>query len=143
MLPIISNGIITHPASTLTLSGNWINNGTYTTTSGNARIIFGGVTQSIGGFSVTTFRRVKINTASTVTLANNIISTGTNSYIYVYGVLDPSESPGYTVTSTVLFKIFNNGKIKVNASTFAGNYILSGTTTLAAGCIIEYSSATN
>ena len=137
-----SNGIITHPASTLTLSGNWINNGTYTTTSGNARIIFGGVTQSIGGFSVTTFRRVKINTASTVTLANNIISTGTNSYIYVYGVLDPSESPGYTVTSTVLFKIFNNGKIKVNASTFAGNYILSGTTTLAAGCIIEYSSAT-
>ncbi|RYZ33811.1 MAG: hypothetical protein EOP49_35340, partial [Sphingobacteriales bacterium] len=135
-----SNGTISQPASTLTLSGNWVNNGIYSTTSSSARVIFGGVAQSIGGSAVTTFRRIKINTASTVTLANNITVSGTNSYLYVYGVLNPSESPGYTITSTILFKVFNNGKIKVNASGFTGNYILSGTVNLAAGAIVEYSS---
>ncbi len=139
---INSNGTITHPASALTLSGNWTNNGTYTTTSGSARVVFGGVTQSIGGSTTTTFRRIVINTGSTVTLSNNITATGSNSYLYVYGVLNPGESPTYSVTSTVLFRIYSNGKIKVNASTIAGNYILSGTVTFSAGCIVEYSSTT-
>jgi len=139
---INSNATVNHGNATLTLSGGWTNNGTYNTTSGNARVIFGGVTQTIGGTAATTFRRMTVNTGSTVTLANNITATGSNSYLYVYGTLNPGESPTYTVSSTVLFRVFNNGRIKVNASTFTGNYILSGITTLSPGCIVEYSSTT-
>lgn len=139
---INSNATVNHPGSTLTLSGDWMNSGTYNTSSGSARIIFAGVAQTIGGSVTTTFRRLTINTSSTVTLARNIIATGTSSYIYVSGTLNPGESPTYTVTSNVYTRVYNNGRIKVNASTFAGNYILSGTVTLSAGSIVEYSSTT-
>jgi hypothetical protein len=139
---INSNATVNHSNSTLTLTGNWTNNGTYNTTSGSARVAFGGVAQTLGGTVATTFRRMKVNTTSTVTLTTNITATGTNSYLYVYGTLNPGESPTYTVTSGVLFRVFNNGRIKVNASTFAGNYILSGTTTFSPGCRVEYSATT-
>jgi hypothetical protein len=37
---INSNGTITHPNSSLTVKGDWINNGTYNTSSGNSKVIF-------------------------------------------------------------------------------------------------------
>lgn len=139
---INANGTATQSNSTFTLSGNWTNNGTYATTNNNAKIVFGGVTQTIAGSSTTTFRKITVNTGSTVTLNQNINVSGSGSNINVYGTLNPGESPTYTVTSTVLLRVYDNGRIKVNGATFADNYILSGTVTLSPGCKVEYSSTT-
>lgn len=139
-ITINANGTISHPGSTVTLTGNWINNGSYTTTNNAATLIFNGVTQSISGSVVTTFRKLEINTISEVTLASNVNISGTQSYLYVYGTLNPGEAPTYTVTSSVATRVFDNGTIKVNAATFAGNYSLTGTVTLDAGSIVEYAS---
>ena len=128
------------PASTITVKGNWTNNGSYTTTSNTALVVFGGIAQLISGTTVTTFRKVTINAGALITLGSNIIANGTGSYFYVYGTVDPGQSPTYTVTSSVKSTVYNNGKIKVNAATFAGNYILSGTTTISAGSMVDYSS---
>src|SRR5688572_31200172 len=58
---INSNGTITHPKSTFSLTGNWTNNGTYITTNNNAKVNFSGVAQSIGGSVTTIFRKPTIS----------------------------------------------------------------------------------
>ena len=137
-----ANATVTHPNSSLTLTGNWTNNGTYTATSNSSNVIFGGVSQIIGGSSLTTFRNITINVGASVTLATNVSASGTSSSFDVKGTFDPGQFPTYTATSTVNFRVYNNGKIRVNAATLAANYNLSGTVTLSPGSIVEYSSTT-
>lgn len=138
---INSNGTISNGAYTITLTGNWTKNGTYTANSGSSRVTFAGTSQTIGGSSATTFRRLTVNTGSTVTLASNVTLSGTSSILTVNGTLNPGESPTYTVTGTAL-TVNANAVLHVKASTFAGNYAMSGTVTLNSGNIIDYSSIT-
>ena len=137
---INSNGSISHAGTTITVKGNWTNNGTYTATKNTSLVVFGGLAQLISGTAVTSFRRVTVNAGALLTLGTNVNAGGTSSYFYIYGTLDPGQSPTYTVTSSVQSTVFNNGKIKVNAATFAGNYIFTGTTTLSSGSMVDYSS---
>lgn len=139
---INANGTVDHNRNTLTVKGNWVNNGNYSTTSNNAKIVFGGISQLISGSSLTTFRKVTINTSSTVTLGTNLGIDGTGSYLDIKGTLDPAQSPSYTLTGATALKVYNLGKIKVNAGTFAENYGLSGSVTFSTGSIVEYSSTT-
>jgi hypothetical protein len=136
-----SNGTLTHKGTSVTLTGNWSNSGTYSTTSTSSLLNFSGTAQTIGGSNVTTFRKITINAGSTVTLNKNITVSGGGSIVTVNGTLDPSESPAYAVTATAL-TVNVNGVLKVKASTFAGNYAVSGATTLNAGSIVDYSSTT-
>ncbi|MEO7047257.1 MAG: hypothetical protein ABI091_18290, partial [Ferruginibacter sp.] len=140
-LTITANGTVTQPSSSLTVKGNWINNGTYTTSNIASLVIFGGVSQTISGSSLTTFRNITINAGAFVTLGTNISVSGGNSVI-ISGKLDPGQTPTYTVTSSVSLTVNNNGQINVNAATFAGNYNLSGAVTFSAGSIVNYGSTT-
>ena len=140
-LTINTNGSLSQNNTSLTVSGNWINNGTYTAGNNNSRVFFSGVAQSVGGSSVTTFRKLTINTGTTVTLAANVSVSGSGSSITVNGIVNPGESPSYTITASNL-TLSTNGKLKVNAATFAGNYNISGSTSINAGSIIEYSATT-
>jgi len=70
---------------TITLKGNWTNNGAYNAGHANARVIFSGASQLITG--VTTYNKVQINSSSTITLANNI---AVNTDLKVYGKLNPT-----------------------------------------------------
>ncbi len=139
---ISSNGTVTHPRSTLTVKGDWTNNGSYAATNNATKIIFGGLSQLLSGSTVTTFRDVTINAGSFVTLGTNLTVSGATSTLDVKGTLDPGQSPTYTVTSTINCRVYNNGKIIVNAATFAANYNLSGTVTFSPGSNVEYSSTT-
>ena len=137
---INSNGTIISSAS-ISLTGNWMNAGSYTTLS-SSMVIFSGAAQTLGGTVPTTFRKLTINSTSTVTLASNITCTGASSLLTVNGTLNPNESPSYLVTSDNL-TVNNNATLKVNANIFASNYIIT-TFSLVAGSTVEYSAtATN
>lgn len=135
---INSNGSLSQNHASITLKGNWSNAGSYSTGSNSATVIFSGTVQSLGGSSVTSFRKLTISIGSTLTLGANVTVTGGSSRLTINGTLNPSESPTYTITSPNL-TLAATGTLKVNAATFTGNYNISGTTTLTAGCIVEYS----
>jgi fibronectin-binding autotransporter adhesin len=139
-ITINSNGTISQGRSTLSLTGNWLNNGTYTSTSGSARVNFSGVTQSIAGSSTSAFRKITVNASSTTTLTVPITISGSNSILTVNGILNPGESPTYLVTATSI-TVSTTGKIKVYAATFSGNYTYSGTFTMSGGSTVEYASS--
>ncbi|MBS1742969.1 MAG: T9SS type A sorting domain-containing protein [Bacteroidetes bacterium] len=136
---INANGIVDHPGSTLTLAGNFTNNGSYTTLANSSRTIFNGTAQTISGSSVPVFRLLVINATSTVTLGTNISVTGASSNFGVYGTVDPGTL--YQVSSTGLSRIYTGGKLKVYAANFNSNYLLTGTTTLYAGSVVDYCAA--
>lgn len=137
---ITSNGTIAHGKGAMTLSGNWSNSGTYTASNNNSNIVFAGAAQTLGGTNVTSFRKLTINAGSTVTLARNVTVSGGGSTLNVKGTLNPGESPTYLVTASSI-TVAPNAILKVNATTFAGNY--SVTPTLNAGSTVEYSAAGN
>ena len=97
---INGNGIVNHGGFALTVKGNWINNGIYTTTSNSTSIIFGGVTKAVQGSVVTAFRKWTINAGSVTILNTNVTVSGTGSKLTVIGTLDPNESPTYKITGT-------------------------------------------
>ncbi len=137
---INSNGTINHTASAISLTGNWLNNGTYTKSTSKPNVIFSGISQTIGGTSTTTFNKLTINSGSMVTLTGNITASGR---VIVTGVLYPGEWPTYKVT-TVKLVVKNGGIVHVKAGTFAGNYDVTPTSaiTLNIGATVEYSSST-
>lgn len=137
-ITITSNGTF-NSGNTVSLTGNWSNSGTYSATGNKSLVTFSGTAQTIGGSNVTTFKKIKINPGSTVTLNSNVTVSGSSSSLTVGGTLNPSESPTYTITASSI-SVSANGILKVNASTFAGNY--SGTVTLNAGSIVEYAATT-
>ncbi|MEO6671445.1 MAG: T9SS type A sorting domain-containing protein [Ferruginibacter sp.] len=139
-LAINANGTFIHPAATMFLAGDFTNNGSYSATATTSRILFNGSNQVIGGSAVTDFRALNISATTTISLAQNVNITGTSSYLYIYGVVDPGAA--YSITSNRLTKVYANGKIKVNAANFSSNYNLTGATTLYAGSIVEYASTT-
>ncbi|MDQ3111541.1 MAG: hypothetical protein M3R17_16765, partial [Bacteroidota bacterium] len=134
-LLIGSNGSILHSTNnrTITVKGNWTNQGTYSATVSNAPVVFSGTAQAITG--ITVFKSVTVNTGSTVTLASNIT---VNSALTVSGTLDPAT---FTVSGTGALTVNSNGIILVKAATFAANYGLSGTVTLNGTSTVNYASA--
>ncbi len=134
---INTNGTFNHPSATAYIGTNFTNNGTYNATAAGSRFIFNGTSQIIGGTSLTAFRSVTINATSTITLASNISVTGTSSTITVNGIINPGAN---TLTSTGVTKLYGN--MQVYGATFPSNYVLTGTTTLYSGSIVEYASTT-
>ena len=137
-LTINSNGTISQPKSTLSVTGNWINNGTYTPSSNNSKVNFSGVSQTLSGGSTTTFRKMTVNAGSVLTLATGFTVGGAGSSLTVNGTLNPGSSSTYLVTASSI-QVNSGGKLLVYASTFAGNYNV--TPTLAAGSTVEYASS--
>ena len=135
---INSNGTLINGLASISLTGNWINGGTYTTTSVSSTVIFSGTVQSIGGTVETTFRKLTINAGSVTTLTSNVTCSGASSLLTVSGTLNPNESPTYLVTSDNL-TVNSAGVLKVNANLFASNYVISTAFLLNSGSIVEYS----
>lgn len=135
-ITIGSNGtILANTASqTITLSGNWTNSGTYNASVASAQVTFSGTAQTLTG--VTTFRQVAVNSGSTVTLANNIVI---NTSLTITGTLDPSASN--IVSGTGTLTVNSGGTLMVKASTFAGNYTISGTVSLNGKGTVNYASS--
>ncbi|NLR56824.1 hypothetical protein HGH93_01835 [Chitinophaga polysaccharea] len=135
-LVIGAGSTISQKGVTLTINGNWTNGGTYTTTNNNARVTLAGITQSIGGAATTTFRKLTIGVGSTITQNVNMAVSGT---FTVNGTFIPADVATPVVTSGGgTLTVSAGGILQVNASTFAGNYTLTGAITLAAGSIVNY-----
>ena len=119
-ITIGANGTINHSGKNVLLTGNWINSGAY---NGNASatIIFGGSVQTISG--PTAFRAVTVNSGCTLKLNANI---SVAHQLDVNGILDPGESPTFTISGSGNFLGNASGTMLVKASTFAGNYAMSG-----------------
>jgi fibronectin-binding autotransporter adhesin len=136
-LTIAASGRINQAGVTLTVKGNWINNGIYSGTSTSSRVTFGGTAQSIGGTVATPFRRVTVNAGSTVTLNINASIT---TVFTVNGTFIPAENATpFLVSGASTLSVGASGVLKINAATFAANYGLTGTVTLTAGSTVEYS----
>ncbi|GGH63866.1 hypothetical protein HNQ91_002429 [Filimonas zeae] len=123
-------------SNNLTVKGNWNNSGTYTTTNNNAKVNLAGVVQRITGGSITAFRKLTIGTGSTVTLGQHISVAGA---LAVSGMLVPEEASGtWQVTGNGSVTVSADGVLTVTAATYAANYPVSGTVTLAAGSTVAY-----
>ncbi len=138
-LTLNSGCTISHRGVTITVKGDWINNGTYTTTSTSSKATFGGTTQSIGGSVATAFRRLTIAAGATVTLN---IATSVSVAFAVNGTFIPAENASpYLVSGAGTLTVSATGILHVKASTFAANYAAT-TTTLSAGSTVDYSATT-
>ncbi len=135
-LTIGANGTISHTAANtiITLSGNWINSGVYTTSVTTNKVTFAGTAQSITG--ITTFKQLIINAGSTTSLANNIV---VNSTLTVSGTLDPSAS--FNISGSGSVTVNSSGILFVKAADFSSNYNLSGTYTLNGTSTVNYASS--
>ncbi|MFA6457497.1 MAG: hypothetical protein WCW40_11805, partial [Bacteroidota bacterium] len=134
-----SNGRISHTTTQVfTVTGDWLNSGTYVGTAVNRTVVFAGTAQIIGGTKVTTFRRLTINSGSTVSLDTNVV---VNSVFTVTGTVDPLENPTHVITLTgATFTVNANAKLFVRAATFAGNYSINPGT-LNAASTVEYAAS--
>ena len=134
---INSGSTLTHGAYSLTVKGNWSNSGTYTGTSTSSTIKFGGTTQSLGGSTATAFRKLSVSSGSSVTLITNISISVSFS---LSGTFIPVETATPVVVSGAsTLSVGSTGILNINASTYAGNYAMTGTVTLSAGSTIDYS----
>jgi hypothetical protein len=136
-LLIGSNGTITANTSnrTITLKGNWTRQGVYTAGSSSAAVtLSGSVVQTITGS--TTFRRLTINTNTTLLLANNIT---VNNTLTVNGTFNPTDA--YSVNGTGNLSVGSAGNLMVFTSSFAGNYAQSGSVNLNRTSTVNYASA--
>jgi hypothetical protein len=136
-LTIASSGRINHTGVTVTLKGNWVNNGIYSPSSTSSKVTFGGTTQTIGGTSASGFRRITVNAGSVVTLN---VNTSITTAFAVNGTFIPAENATpFLISGASTLSVGAAGVLKVNAATFAANYGLTGTVTLSAGSTVEYS----
>ncbi|MBR9861555.1 T9SS type A sorting domain-containing protein [bacterium] len=103
---------------TITLEGNWTNNGTYSATTSSAGVTFAGTTQTITG--ATTFEDLTINSGTTVILASDIT---VDDDLEVSGVLNPTAA--YEVSGSGTLSVERNGEIQVYAQNFSSNYSIS------------------
>ncbi len=129
---------INHNNSNFIVTGDWMNNGSYVTSSSNRRVYFSGTNQTIGGSTVTDFEKVYVSTGSTVTLAQNL---SVSNFMSVSGTFDPTEA--FNVTGGGDINVSTNGTARVKTTTLAGNYpgvtVNSNTST----STIDYASAIN
>ncbi|RYY57993.1 MAG: hypothetical protein EOO05_17520, partial [Chitinophagaceae bacterium] len=140
-ITINNNGTLVHPASSISLTGNWTNNGTYTANSATSAVIFSGTVQSLNGSSTSNFRKLTLNSGSVLTLNTNLTCTGASALLSISGTLNPNEAPGYTVTADNI-TVNNGGYLKVNAATFPANYTINTAFVLSSGSVVDYSSTT-
>ncbi|NJO26070.1 MAG: hypothetical protein HC867_10375, partial [Bacteroidia bacterium] len=138
-IQINSNGTLYLDKSSITLTGNWINNGSFTEDPSTTTVYFAGTSQTISGTSVTTFQRLTINSGSSVTLAQDINVTGSaGSKLDIFGTFNPGSSPSYLVTADEI-ELEDNAVLHVKASAFSSNYNVAALT-LRNLSIVNYSS---
>src|ERR1041385_3799507 len=133
-------GTISQQNRTISLTGNWNNSGNYTPAGGpkhNPIVNFGGTTQSINGNA--NFRSLTISSGSTTKL-NTPVSVSL--LLTVNGILDPNDSPTYKISGKGDMKVNGSGTVLVRASTFAGNYAVTGSYSFASTITVEYGSST-
>src|SRR5204863_3165579 len=87
----------------------------------------------------TTFRKLTINASSTTVLNANVTVLN---QLTVAGLLDPNEAPTRIVSGAGKLVVNSGGRLQVRASTFAGNYGLTGSKTLNAGSPVDYAATT-
>ncbi len=138
-IDIGANGTINHSGSyTISLTGNWTNNGAYSGTKSSSMVTFAGTTQYLSG--TTGFRKLTLSAGSTTYLASNISVANT---LTINGTLDPGESPSRVVSGSGALSVGNGGRLRVKAATFAGNYSMAGSKTLSSGSTVEYAASGN
>ena len=136
-LSVGSNGtILANTANkTITLKGNWTMQGAYSSSNSSTAVTFSGsVVQTITGS--TTFRRLPVSANASLLLASSIT---VNNSLSVSGVLDPTDA--YIVDGTGTLSLSSAGTLMVYASTFSGNYALSGPITLNKTSTVNYASS--
>ncbi|MBC9930578.1 hypothetical protein [Chitinophaga qingshengii] len=136
-LVIAAGSTLTQKGTSLTVKGDWTNGGTYTSTNNNAKVIFAGITQAIGGTATTTFRKLDIAIGSVTTQKVNITVSGAFS---VEGTFIPADlATPVVVSGNAGLSMLDGAVLQVNAATLAGNYALTGAVTLSPGSIVNYS----
>ncbi|NNC95558.1 MAG: hypothetical protein HKN92_08345, partial [Chitinophagales bacterium] len=118
---------------TITVVGNWTNNGAYNATTSDAIVSFSGNNQSITG--ETTFEKIRINSSSTLTLNSNIT---VNNIMDVYGTFIPTYN--YQVGGIGDLIVLPSGELKVYTANFTDNYPISGSVDLDYNSIVNYAS---
>ncbi len=140
--PAYCNGIILNSGTTigiagtntLTVSGNWMNNGG-AVTAGTGTVTFNGSTQTIGGSASTTFNNLTINSSVSTTLGVNINVAGDLSV--TTGVFDIGSFTCNRSTAGGLLTLSNNATLKIGGTnTLPSNY---STHSIGATSIIHYS----
>lgn len=140
-ITIGTNGTVTHSVVvTISLTGNWINAGVYNPTKLLCEVTFSGAGQTIGGTTITAFKKITINSGSTVTLSTNL---SVANQMTVSGTLNPGDSPTFAVSGAGKLAVNSGGKIRVKAGTFGGNYSLTGAKTLSTGSTVDYAAEGN
>jgi len=115
----------------ITVKGNWTNNGSYSPTTTSARVTFSGTNQTITG--ATTFERVQVNSSSILSLASNITI---DNELKLYGELHPISAS--TVSGTGDLVVKNYGDLYVYSENFTDNYPISGSITLDKYSYVNY-----
>ncbi|GAB4094070.1 T9SS type A sorting domain-containing protein [Flaviaesturariibacter terrae] len=128
---INSNGTFKQGKATLTVSGSWTNNGTYSYSANQASTIFSGTAATLSGTSTTAFRKVTIN-ANAVLTASSAFSSATG--ITVSGTLAPES--GISIPSAI--SVSSTGTLRVTAATLSANF--AGAITLNGGSTVDYNS---
>ncbi|MFZ4582486.1 MAG: beta strand repeat-containing protein, partial [Paludibacter sp.] len=115
--------------NTLTIYGNWINNGTFT--ANTSTVIFNGTT-AISGASTTTFHHLTINSTKSLTASTgnvNITGNWTNNGTFIdnSGTISLSGSSAQTITGVSTFNnlTINNSAGVVAASNLTVNGVLN------------------
>ncbi|RYY91260.1 MAG: hypothetical protein EOO11_22980, partial [Chitinophagaceae bacterium] len=119
--------------STISLTGNWTNNGTYSYSNNNATVIFAGTAQAIGGGASTTFRKLTVNASSVLTVNTN---TTVINFFSVSGTVVPAATVAISGSPTV----GATGTLKVTGASF-GTHYTANNVSLAGGSTVEYTSA--
>ncbi len=135
-LTIGANGTLYQDRNYIYITGDFINNGTYTADDSNRRIYMLGTSGSLGGSSTTTFAKLYVEAGSAVTLSGDVII---DQRLDLSGSFDPTEN--YTVNGAGDIIIRGTGILIVKASTYAGNYPLSGSLSLRNNSTIDYASS--
>ncbi|WP_207496549.1 hypothetical protein [Aridibaculum aurantiacum] len=126
------NGTLDMAKGTLTITGNWINNGGSYTYHPRSYEAFAGTAQVIGGTAATQFKNTTINAGAVVTFSTNF---STQNGLTVSGTLIPDEATHPRYTGSV--SVTDGGILKVNANVYSTNY--SANPVLQAGSGVEYS----
>lgn len=119
---------------TITLKGNWTNNGSYAATTSSALVTFSGTNQTLSG--ATTFEKVQLNSGSIVTITSNLTI---NSELKIYGEFKPNATVTVGGAGNLIVKDY--GYLYVYAENFTDNYTISGTITLDKYSYVNYASS--
>lgn len=119
---------------TITLRGNWTNNGSYVATTSSALVTFSGTNQSLSG--ATTFEKIQLNSGSIVTITSNLTI---NNELKIYGEFKPNAAVTVGGAGNLIVKDY--GYLYVYAQNFTDNYPISGTITLEKYSYVNYASS--